>query len=132
LYRITLGKEEEPIDDEKYVKWINRNNEGHGLIKMSISLDLRFHLQGLDAPNKSWENLEVVFGKHNIIQAHKLENQSMTLSPNGFPCIEYYLSKFKTLILLCIEFQLDLLEDRCINFILAKLGSAYFFFVSTF
>jgi hypothetical protein len=34
---------------------------------MSISHDLRFHLQGLDAPNKSWEKIEVVFGKHNII-----------------------------------------------------------------
>jgi hypothetical protein len=56
----------------------------------------------------------------------------MTLSPNDFPCIEDYLSKFKTLILLCIECQLDLLEDRCIYVILSKLGSAYFVFVSTF
>jgi hypothetical protein len=34
---------------------------------MSISLDLRFHLQGIDGIDKAWENLEVVFGKHNII-----------------------------------------------------------------
>jgi hypothetical protein len=99
---------------------------------MSISYDLRFHLQGLDAPNKSWENLEAVFGKHNIIQAHQLENHLMTLSPNDFPYIEDYLSKFKTLRLLCIEFQLDLPEDRSLYVILAKLGSAYYIFVSTF
>jgi hypothetical protein len=110
LYQITLGKELEPTDDEKYVKWINRNDEARGLIKMSISPDLRFHLQGIDAPNKAWEKLEVVFGKHNIIRAHQLENQLMTLSPNDFPCIEDYLSKFKTLRLLCIECQLDLSE----------------------
>jgi hypothetical protein len=73
LYRITLGKEEDPIDDDKYVKWINRNDEAHGLIGMSISHVLRFHLQGLDSPNKFWENLEVVFGKHNIIPTHQLE-----------------------------------------------------------
>jgi hypothetical protein len=69
-----LGKKEETINDDKYVKWINRNEESRGLIKMSISHDLRFHLQGLDAPNKSWEKLEAVFGKHNIIRAHQLEN----------------------------------------------------------
>jgi hypothetical protein len=83
-------------------------------------------------PDKAWENLEAVFGKHNIIRAHQLENQLMTLSPNDFPCIEDYLSKFKTLRLLCIECQLDLKEDRCIYVILAKLGSAYYVFVSTF
>jgi hypothetical protein len=58
LYRITLGKEEEPTDDDKYVKWINRNDETHGLIAVSISLDLRFYLQELEAHNKSWENIE--------------------------------------------------------------------------
>jgi hypothetical protein len=69
-----LGKKEEPIDDDKYAKWINRNGEARGLIRMSISHNLRFHLQRLDVPNKSLENLEVVFCKHNIIQAHQLEN----------------------------------------------------------
>ena len=33
---------------------------------------------------------------------------------------------------MCIECQLDLSEDRCIYVILAKLGSAYSIFVSTF
>jgi hypothetical protein len=56
----------------------------------------------------------------------------MTLSPRYVPCIEYYLSKFKTFIIFCIEFQLDPKEDRCIYVILSKLGSAYFVFVSTF
>jgi hypothetical protein len=70
---------------------------------MSISLDLRFHLQRIDAPYATWTKLEDVFGKHNIIQAHQIENKLMTLSPNDFPCIEYYLSNFKTLILLCID-----------------------------
>jgi hypothetical protein len=56
----------------------------------------------------------------------------MTLSPNDFPCIENYLSKFKTLRLLCIECQLGLKEDRCICVIFSKLGSAYYVFVSTF
>jgi hypothetical protein len=69
-----LGKEQEPIDDEKYVKWVNRNDKSCGLIKMSISPNLRFHLQGIDAPDEAWKKLQVVFGKHNIIRSHQLEN----------------------------------------------------------
>jgi hypothetical protein len=73
-----------------------------------------------------------MFGKHNIIRAHQLENELMTLSPNHFSCIEDYLSKFKTLRILCIKCELDLKEDQCIYVILSKLGSAYSVFVFTF
>ena len=45
LYLITMGKEKEPIDDDKNVKWVNRSDEARGLIRMSISHDLRFHLK---------------------------------------------------------------------------------------
>jgi hypothetical protein len=48
----------------------------------------------------------------------------MTLSPNDFSCIEYYLSNFKTLRLLCIECELYMSEDQCIYVILSKIGSA--------
>jgi hypothetical protein len=74
LYWITLGKEQEPTDDENKSKWDNKNDEACGIIKMYISPDLRFHLQGIDDPDEAWENLEVVFGKHNIIQSHHIKN----------------------------------------------------------
>ena len=50
LYRITLGKEKEPTDVDKKVKWDNRSDEARGLIIMSISPDLRYHLQEIDDP----------------------------------------------------------------------------------
>jgi hypothetical protein len=56
----------------------------------------------------------------------------MNLSPNDFPCIEDYLSKFKTLRFLCIDYKIDMKEDRCIYIIISKLSNAYFMFVSTF
>ena len=56
----------------------------------------------------------------------------MNLSPNDFSCIEDYLSKFKTLIILCEKCNIKLEEERCIYIILAKFGSAYSVFVSTF
>ena len=48
LFRITLGKETEPTDDNKKIKWANRCDEARGLIGMSISTDLRFHISGID------------------------------------------------------------------------------------
>jgi hypothetical protein len=55
LYQITLGKEQAPTDAKKKSKWDNKNDEACGLIRMSISPDLRFHLQGIDDPDEAWE-----------------------------------------------------------------------------
>jgi hypothetical protein len=73
-----------------------------------------------------------LFGKINIIRAQQLENQALTLSSTDFYCIGDYLSKFKTLRILCEECEIKMEEERCIYLILYKLGSAYFVFVSTF
>jgi len=88
LYRITLGKETTPIDVDKKAKWDNRNDKAHGLIEMSISPNLRFHLQSIDQPKEAWDKIKFVFGKHNIIRAQQLKNQVLTLSPSDFSCIE--------------------------------------------
>ena len=60
LFRTTSGKEKEPIDDNKKIKWKNRCDEAHGLIGMSISTDLWFHISRIDEPDKAWERLESV------------------------------------------------------------------------
>jgi hypothetical protein len=52
LYQITLENEKEPTDDDKKSKWDNRSEEARGLIRMSISLDLRYHLQEMMTPKK--------------------------------------------------------------------------------
>ena len=59
LYRITLGKETTPTDVDKKAKWDNRNDEACGLIGMSISPDLRYHLQGVDDPEEAWTRLNL-------------------------------------------------------------------------
>jgi hypothetical protein len=64
---ITLGIEKAPIDAENKYKWDNKNVESHGLIKMSISSSIWFHLQVIDDPNEAWTKFETVFGKHNVI-----------------------------------------------------------------
>jgi hypothetical protein len=67
LYRITLGEEKEPTDVDKKVKWDNRSDEARGLIGMSISPDLRFHLKEIDEPDEAWEKIGSMFGKLNIM-----------------------------------------------------------------
>jgi hypothetical protein len=69
LYRITLRKEKAPTNDDKKFKWANRSDEALGLIRMSISPDLRFHHKEIDDPEEAWEKIESVFGKLNIIRA---------------------------------------------------------------
>ena len=69
LYRITLGKEKAPTDVDKKDKWYNRNDEARGLIGISISPYLRYHIQDIDDPEEAWEKIEFVFGKLNIIRA---------------------------------------------------------------
>ena len=50
LFRITSGKETEPIDDDKKIKWENRCDKARGMIGMLISTDLRFHISVIDEP----------------------------------------------------------------------------------
>ena len=71
LLIITSGKETRITNDKK-IKWENRCDEAHGLIGLSISTNLRFHISEIDEPDKAWEKLESVFGKHNEIRVINL------------------------------------------------------------
>jgi hypothetical protein len=112
LYRITLGKEKTPTNADKKSKWDNRNGEARGIIRISISPYLRYHLQYIDDPKEYWDMIESVFGKHNIIRAQQLENQILTLTPNDFYCLGDYLSRFKTLKILCEECKIKMEEEQ--------------------
>ena len=62
LFRITSAKETEYTDDDKKIKQENRCDESCGLIGISITTNLRFHISGIDQPDKAWEKLESMFG----------------------------------------------------------------------
>jgi hypothetical protein len=99
---------------------------------MSISPNLIYHLQKIDDPEEAWDTIESVFGKLNIIRAQQLENQVLTLCPSDFSCLGDYLSRFKTLRILCEECKIKMEEECCIYLIFSKLGSAYYVFLYTF
>ena len=53
--------EADPNAATEKIKWHNRRDEAYGLLCLSISRDLLFHLDGLTSPNELWENLVYIF-----------------------------------------------------------------------
>ena len=57
LYRVTMAIEENPNAATEKIKWHNRRDETYGLLCLSISRDLLFHLDGLTSLNEVWEKI---------------------------------------------------------------------------
>ena len=57
IYRVTMATELDPNAAAGKIKWHNRRDEAYGLLCLSISRDLLFHLDGLTSPNEVWEKL---------------------------------------------------------------------------
>ena len=54
LYRVTMVTEAEPNAVAEKIKWHNRRDEAYGLLCLSISRDLLFHIDGLKSLNQVW------------------------------------------------------------------------------
>ena len=63
LYRVTMEIEAEPNAAAEKIKWHNKRDKAYGLLCLSISRDLIFHLDGLTSPNEVWENIFLSFWK---------------------------------------------------------------------
>ena len=98
LYRVTMEIEVEPNAAVEKIKWHNRRDEAYGLLCLSISRDLLFHLDGLTSPNEVWDKLVEIFGKTDEMRGHQIENELISLSPNSFESLQLYFSKFKALV----------------------------------
>ena len=99
LYRVTMETEAEPNAAAEKIKWHNKRDEAYGLLCLSISRDLLFHIDGLISPNEVWEKLVELFGNTNEMRGDQIENELIALSPNSFESLQLYFSKFKALIL---------------------------------
>ena len=84
LYRITMGKEVEPNSQVEKTKWFNKLDEAYGLLCLSISSDLLFHVESASFPNEVWTKLEGLFGKQDVLRGHQLENEIIILIPSDF------------------------------------------------
>ena len=61
IYRVTMEIEAEPNAVVEKIKWHNKRDEAYGLLSLSISRDLLFHLYSLTSPYEVWEKLEYNF-----------------------------------------------------------------------
>ena len=75
LYRVTMEIEAELNAATEKIKWHNRRDEAYGLLCLSISRDLLFHLDGLISRNEVWEKFVEIFGKTNEMRGHEIENE---------------------------------------------------------
>ena len=90
LYKVTMAIEAEPNATAEKIKWHNRRDEAYGLLCLSISRDLLFHLDGLTSPNEVWEKITNIFGKTDEMRGHQIENELISLSPNRFESLQLH------------------------------------------
>ena len=74
LYRVTMAIEAEPNAAAEKIKWHNKRDEAYGLLCLSISRDLLFHIDGLTSPNEVWEKLVDIFGKTYEMRRNQIKN----------------------------------------------------------
>ena len=72
LYRVAMETKVDPNASVEKIKWNNRRDEAYGLLCLSISRDLLFHLDGLTSPNEVWENILDIFGKTDEMGGHQI------------------------------------------------------------
>ena len=86
----------------------------------------------MTTPNEVWMNLEDFFGNTDEMRGHQLENELISLSDTHFETIQYFFTKFKSLVLQLKQCGTEKKEEELILSMLSKLGPKYFVFVSTF
>ena len=59
IYRVTMATEVDPNASAEKIKWNNMRDEAYGLLCLSISRYLVFHLNGLTSSNRFGRRLKI-------------------------------------------------------------------------
>jgi hypothetical protein len=132
IYRVTMGTEKEPTTAVEKIKYLNKLDEAIGMICLSISRDLLFHVSRDTTPEVVWTTLEGLFGKQDAMRLHQLENEIISLSPIHFNNLQELFTKFKSILVELNACGVTKEEEQLILSILSKLGPEYSVFVSSF
>ena len=100
------------------IKWHNMRDESYGLLCLSISRDLLFHIDGLISPNEVWEKIEEIFGNTNEMRGHQIKYELISLSPSSFESLQLYFTKFKALVLKLKQCGIEKKEEKLVLTIL--------------
>ena len=132
IYKVTMGTELEPKFVVEKAKYFNRLDEAFGLLCLSTTREILFHIDSFTTPNEVWVKLETLFGKTDELRGHQLENELIILSPACYDTIQDFFTNFKSLVLQLNKCGIDKKYDQLILLILSKLGPEFLVFVSTF
>jgi hypothetical protein len=124
-------KKELTVAVEK-IKYLNKLDEAIGMICISISIYILFHVSRATTPDVVWTILDGLFGKQDGMRVHQLENELISLSPIHFKNMKELFTKFKSLLIELNACGVTKEEEKLIFSILSKLGPEYFVFVSSF
>ena len=72
--------EAEPNAAAEKIKWHNRRDDAYGLLCLSISRDLFFHLDGLSLPDEVWEKFQSLFGNIYVMRVINYKTSFFTES----------------------------------------------------
>ena len=131
LFRVAMEINVDPNAAVENIMWHNRRDEAYGLLCLSISRYLLFHLDGLTSPNHVWENFKNLFENKNEMGRHQLENELISLSQRNCESLQVYLLKFKALVLQLKHCGIKKKVEQRVLAILFNLGPHYSVFVST-
>ena len=132
LFRLIEEVEKDPDSDKDKAKYMNRLDESHGQLLLSVSKYIWFHILELKNPKLVWDKLASLFGNHDGMRIHQLETYLITLNPSNFESLNEFFTKFKNLIYLLKQCKVEKDEYQFILSILTKLNAYYSVFVSTF
>ena len=97
IYMVTMATKVDPNVFVEKIKWHNRTDESYGLLCLSISRDLLFHIDSLTSTNEVWENIEDIFGNIDEMRGHQIENELISLNPSSFESLQLYFTKLRPL-----------------------------------
>jgi hypothetical protein len=72
-------------------------DEAFGLLFLSISPNIIFHIETSTSSKKGWTTLDGLFRKQDVLRGHQLENAIIALSPSNFDTIQDLFTQFKSL-----------------------------------
>jgi hypothetical protein len=98
LYQVTMGMEKELTSAVEKIKYFNKLDEEIGLICLSISRYLLFHVSRATTPDVVWTTLEGLFGKQDAMRVHQLETELISISPIHFRNLQEFFTQFKSLL----------------------------------
>ena len=122
-FRIILGREVQPRHPVERNKFSNHLDEAFDYLCTHISRDILFHLEGLETPIESQDNLENLFGKQDELRGYLQENELVALHPSSFETSKKFFTKFQCLALQCRQCGIERKDEQNFLSILSKLGS---------